>query len=133
MELQQLTEQMLLAVTSLNRSCIPQSVQEPLKGENFLLDYLSAQNGCSTPGTLREVLGAMLRALEEKGMLYRCADSHDRRRVVVQLTELGRRTAEQMHAALCAHVQHVLKQLGEQDSRELIRLLGRITEIEADA
>ena len=73
MELQQLTEQMLLAVTSLNRSCIPQSVQEPLKGENFLLDYLSAQNGCSTPGTLREVLGvsaprtaAMLRALEEK-------------------------------------------------------------------
>ena len=70
MELQQLTEQMLLAVTSLNRSCIPQSVQEPLKGENFLLDYLSAQNGCSTPGALREVLGvsaprtaAMLRAL----------------------------------------------------------------------
>ena len=78
MELQQLTEQMLLAVTSLNRSCIPQSVQEPLKGENFLLDYLSAQNGCSTPGALREVLGvsaprtaAMLRALEEKGMLRR--------------------------------------------------------------
>ena len=43
-----------------------------------------------------------------------------------------RRTAEQMHAALCAHVQHVLKQLGEQDYRELIRLLGRITKIEAD-
>ena len=35
MELQQLTEQMLLAVTSLNRSCIPQSVQEPLKGEKL--------------------------------------------------------------------------------------------------
>ena len=139
MELQQMPEQMLLAVTSLNRSCIPQSVQEPLKGENFLLDYLSAQNGCSTPGTLREVLGvsaprtaAMLRALEEKGMLRRCADSHDRRRVVVQLTALGRRTAEQLPAALCAHGQHILKQLGEQDSRELIRLLGRITEIEAD-
>ena len=138
MELQRLTEELLQTVTSLNRSCIPQSVQEPLKGENFLLDYLSAQNGCSTPGALREVLGvsaprtaAMLRALEEKGMLRRCADSHDRRRVVVQLTELGRRTAEQMHAALWAHVQHVLGQLGEQDSRELIRLLGRITEIEA--
>lgn len=130
MELQQLTEQMLLAVTSLNRSCIPQSVQEPLKGENFLLDYLSAQNGCSTPGALREVLGVS--APRTAAMLRRCADSHDRRRVVVQLTELGRRTAEQMHAALCAHVQHVLKQLGEQDSRELIRLLGRITKIEAD-
>ena len=126
MELQQLTEQMLLAVTSLNRSCIPQSVQEPLKGENFLLDYLSAQNGCSTPGALREVLGvsaprtaAMLRALEEKGMLRRCTDCCDRQ------------TAEQARASLCAHVQCVLKQLGEQDAQELIRLLGRITEIEA--
>ena len=102
MELQQLTEQMLLAVTSLNRSCIPQSVQEPLKGENFLLDYLSAQNGCSTPGALREVLGVS-----------------------------APRTAAR--ASLCAHVQCVLRQLGEQDTRELIRLLSRITEIEARA
>lgn len=111
MELQQLTEQMLLAVTSLNRSCIPQSVQEPLKGENFLLDYLSAQNGCSTPGALRKVLGvsaprtaAMLRALEEKGMLRRCTDCCDRRRVVVHMTDLGRQTAERARASLCAHV-----------------------------
>ena len=122
MELQRLTEELLLTVTSLNRSCIPQSVQEHLKGENFLLSYLDEHGGCSTP-----------RALEEKGMLRRCADSYDRRRVVVHLTELGRQTAEQMHTTLCAHVQRVLEQLGEQDSRELIRLLGRITEIEASA
>lgn len=86
MELQRLTEELLLTVTSLNRSCIPQSVQEHLKGENFLLSYLDEHGGCSTPGVLREVLGvsaprtaAMLRALEEKGMLRRCADSYDRR------------------------------------------------------
>ena len=127
MELQRLTEELLLTVTSLNRSCIPQSVQEHLKGENFLLSYLDEHGGCA-PRT-----AAMLRALEEKGMLRRCADSYDRRRVVVHLTELGRQTAEQMHTTLCAHVQRVLEQLGEQDSRELIRLLGRITEIEASA
>ena len=127
MQLQRLTEELLLTVTSLNRSCIPQSVQEHLKGENFLLSYLD-EHGGSAPRT-----AAMLRALEEKGMLRRCADSYDRRRVVVHLTELGRQTAEQMHTTLCAHVQRVLEQLGEQDSRELIRLLGRITEIEASA
>ena len=73
MQLQRLTEELLLTVTSLNRSCIPQSVQEHLKGENFLLSYLDEHGGCSTPGVLREVLGvsaprtaAMLRALEEK-------------------------------------------------------------------
>ena len=42
-------------------------------------------------------------------------------------------TAEQARASLCAHVQCVLRQLGEQDTRELIRLLSRITEIEASA
>lgn len=139
MEMQRLTEQLLLTVTSLNRSCIPRSVQEHLKGENFLLSYLNEQGGRSTPSALRMVLGvsaprtaAMLRALEEKGMLHRCADSHDRRRVVVQLTETGRASTEQMHTDLHAHVQRVLEQLGEQDSRELIRLLDRITEIEAE-
>ena len=57
MQLQRLTEELLLTVTSLNRSCIPQSVQEHLKGENFLLSYLDEHGGCSTPGVLREVLG----------------------------------------------------------------------------
>lgn len=66
-------------------------------------------------------------------MLRRCTDCCDRRRVVVHMTELGRQTAEQARASLCAHVQCVLKQLGEQDTRELIRLLSRITEIEARA
>ena len=74
---------------------------------------------------------AMLRALEEKGMLRRCTDCCDRRRVVVHMTDLGRQTAERARASLCAHVQCVLRQLGEQDAQELIRLLGRITEIEA--
>jgi hypothetical protein len=46
---------------------------------------------------------------------------------------LGRQTAERARASLCAHVQCVLQQLGEQDTRELIRLLSRITEIEARA
>lgn len=138
MELQRLTEELLQTVTSLNRSCIPQSVQEHLKGENFLLSYLNEHGGRSTPGALREVLGvsaprtaAMLRALEEKGMLRRCADDCDRRRVVVRLTEFGRTSTEQMRTTLHTHVRCVLEQLGEQDSRELIRLLGRITEIEA--
>ena len=45
MQLQRLTEELLLTVTSLNRSCIPQSVQEHLKGENFLLSYLAAHGG----------------------------------------------------------------------------------------
>ena len=63
--------------------------------------------------------------------LRRGTDCCDRRRVVVHMTDLGRRTAEQAHASLCAHVQCVLRQLGERDAQELIRLLSRITEIEA--
>ena len=54
MQLQRLTEELLLTVTSLNRSCIPQSVQEHLKGENFLLSYLDEYAGRAAGGPGRE-------------------------------------------------------------------------------
>ena len=76
MELQRLTEELLLTVTSLNRSCIPQSVQEHLKGENFLLSYLDEHGGCSTPGVLREVLGVSApRTAADAGCMC-CSSAH---------------------------------------------------------
>ena len=138
MELQQLTEQMLLAVTSLNRSCIPQSVQEHLKGENFLLTISARKTAaarrahCGGSGVSALAHGGdAARALEEKGCRAAAVDCCDRSRVVVHLTELGRQTAEQ--ARRCAHVQRVLEQLGRAGHAGIDPALGRITEIEARA
>lgn len=137
MELQKLTEELLRTLSSLGRAHLPQEIQGNLKGEGFLLSYLASQQGESTPGDLRTALGvsaprtaAMLRALEEKGFLQRRVNGHDKRRVVVTMTEDGRRMAARRSKDLSEQVRHTLEQLGERDTREFIRILGRIVEIE---
>lgn len=137
MELQKLTEELLRTLSSLGRAHLPQEIQGNLKGEGFLLSYLASQQGESTPGDLRTALGvsaprtaAMLRALEEKGLLQRRVNGHDKRRVVVTMTEDGLRMAAHRRKDLSERVRHTLEQLGERDTREFIRILGRIAEIE---
>lgn len=137
MELQRLTEELLRTLSSLGRAHLPQEIQGSLKGEGFLLSYLESHQGESTPGDLRMALGvsaprtaAMLRALEEKGLLQRRVNGRDKRRVVVTMTEDGLRTAARRRKDLAEAIRHTLEQLGEQDTREFIRILGRIAEIE---
>ena len=137
MELQKLTEELLQTLSSLGRTHLPQEIQENLKGESFLLSYLESHQGESTPGDLRTALGvsaprtaAMLRTLEEKGLLQRRVNGRDKRRVVVTMTEDGRRTAACRRQELTERVRYALEQLGERDTREFIRILCRITEIE---
>lgn len=137
MELQKLTEELLRTLSSLGRADLPQALLGNMKGEGFLLSYLASQQGESTPGDLRAALGvsaprtaAMLRALEEKGFLQRRVNGRDKRRVVVTMTEDGLRMATLRRKDLYEQVRRTLEQLGERDTREFLRILGRIAEIE---
>ncbi len=53
----------------------------------------------------------------------------DRRRVEVRLTEKGREVDALMNEALARHTADLLNALGEEDSRELVRILGRIVAV----
>lgn len=137
MELQSLTEELLQVISVLSRARAPMDVQENLKGERFLLSYLASQQGESTPGDLRVALGvsaprtaAMLRTLEGKGLLQRRISGADKRRIVVTITEDGLALALRRRRDLSQRVHTVLEQLGERDTQEFIRILGRIAEIE---
>lgn len=65
----------------------------------------------------------MINSLEEAGYIERLSDSTDRRVVLVCPTEKSLRVMEEMQAEHLEFLQDWVAFLGEQDSKELIRLL----------
>ncbi len=71
----------------------------------------------------------VLRSLEEKGWIVREHATDDRRRVTVTLTELGESVRVRRKSEFEAHVAEFLVRLGEEDTREAIRILKRCNQI----
>ncbi len=72
-----------------------------------------------------------LRALEERGLVSRSTSLSDRRRVEVSLTEEGAAQHERLRENGISMVADFLEELGEQDSREFVRIVGRIESLMA--
>lgn len=72
-----------------------------------------------------------LRTLEERGFVERRQAAGDRRRVEVILTPEGFAQDERMRSDGLEHMAEFLSELGEDDARDLIRLMGRIERIMA--
>ncbi len=105
-----------------------------------LLGVLSDEGGCASPSLFARQLGLtparvsnILSALEREGLVERGPSAGDRRRVEVRLTEKGREVDAHMNEALARRTADLLNALGEEDSRELVRILGRIVAVLGDA
>ncbi|MCM1496966.1 MAG: MarR family transcriptional regulator [Clostridium sp.] len=106
------------------------AVQDSIRGEYGTLHYLTyVQNGVSAgiltnqlhvvPGRMTDILSS----LERKGLVVRKKSEEDKRRVLVYVTAKGRRAAKQKREAIKQEYAGLLKQLGTEDTEELIRLL----------
>lgn len=113
------------------------SFQIYLKGENFLLSYLSDNGGKGTPGKLAEALNvspariaAILRSLEIKKLVKRGSDGEDKRRVVVEITEKGTEWVKAARDEITRQAFELFDRLGEQDVMELSRILKKMMKTE---
>ena len=70
----------------------------------------------------------VLRSLEEKGLVTREHSQADRRRVTVSLTEAGRAEDKRHKAEFEELASDFLAQLGEKDTREMLRILRRVNQ-----
>jgi len=105
-------------------------------GERGILNYLHFYGDGSFPGAISRDLGLStgrtaiaLKSLEKKGMISRNVSETDRRCVVVKITEAGRASAEAFRMKVLDSTESVLRRLGEEDAREYVRILRRISEI----
>lgn len=131
-----LAEELVRKVSGLNRTEAYRRLSTFLKGEMFVLCYLDVGNGSALPGDLREAMGvssarvaAALGALERKGLVARSTDQNDRRRVIVSITQAGRAQVHARQQLLRDNMKYMLRELGEADAREYIRIVGRIIAI----
>lgn len=102
--------------------------------------FLLLKNGCeSTPGDISAELGfstahtaSLLRSLEHKKYIDRLPAAKDRRRVIVTLTDEGKAFADEKYSEITTFFAKLSDAFGENDMNELIRLMGRLSEITED-
>ena len=113
-----------------SRSRATRSFERGAQGEMFVLRELAFQ-GPRTPSQLAEAMGAtsgrvstILAALTKKDWIVRTADPKDRRSVVVELSDEGRRAFRQHGDELVKRLEWVFSQMGERRTRDFVGLLG---------
>lgn len=126
-------EEILRAMVCLGGKKKAADMQMGSRGEAMVLRLVSLHPAGMTPGELREQtevssarIAAILRTLEEKGMLCRQTDSKDRRRVRVLLTEAGRQRAAENEACIVTMVKRVLERLEDEEIACCIRVLRKL-------
>ncbi len=104
------------------------------QGESFILNYLLQHPDSVTPGNISDAMktstartAAALRTLEAKGCILRTIDRADRRRVFVELTNIGLKKVEELRSSIFSTATDIVNCLGD-DAEEFIRLMEKLTE-----
>jgi len=132
----ELTNEIIKAMQKLMHRRTQKKMDLFLKGEDFVLQYLACSNNYSLPGEISETMGvstariaATLNSLEGKGLISRQIDSIDRRRILVEITEDGKALAQQRKQEMFKKAEQVMVALGEEDSRQLLRIVNKLVNI----
>lgn len=113
-----------------------QKINESMRGETFALHHIAMNSGPVIPSEISDAIGisgariaATLNSLESKGYITRRIDLSDRRRILITLTDKGKEQEEAHRRMLCETVEKMLRQLGERDAKEYIRISRKMAEL----
>ena len=137
MNYEKLAMELFTSMEKLHRSKPQKNITDSMQGEKMILRFLGNRKGEDVlPGDISEALGissarvaAALNRLEDKGLILRSIDPEDRRRFIVTLTEEGVAETEKNAEVMKNRVIELLKELGDDDASEYVRLMGRVADI----
>ena len=129
MDYRELAAEFFKDLHSLRKARPQKHISESLRGEAFALQYIAFHDGPVLPGEISGEMGissariaAALNSLEKKGLVTRRIDPEDRRRILVELTELGTAQAQEHTEEVLSNITQMLSQLSEHDAREYVRI-----------
>lgn len=107
-----------------------------MHGETFAIAYILRQGDTVLPSEISNEMNissarvaAILNSLEKKGLVTRQIDQRDRRRILVGLTPEGIKFAEKRKGKIIDATAKMLEFLGKKDAEELVRIMGRLTDL----
>jgi len=131
-----LAVELLENMQALHRTKTHIHVNEALCGEAFGLQYIAMNGGSVLPGDISSEMNVSsarvavtLNNLEGKGLITRQIDKNDRRKVIVEITPQGKEFAEKHWKSIVGGASIFLELLGENDAKEFVRILGRMSEV----
>lgn len=106
------------------------------RGLPAVMQALACADGPLSPGEIARAthvtdarVANALRVLESRGLVERRASTRDRRRVEVSLTEAGRADIAVREREGVRFMAEFLREMGEDDARDLLRVLSRVVEV----
>ncbi len=126
-------ELMLCMVKSMK--CMREKPEHPTtenvsKGENFVMQMLLTRGAMLSGDVATEMhvstarMAVIINGLEQKGFCKRNVVPNDKRRVTVELTDEGKKKTMDIRNLVLNDMESLLREMGEKDSREFVRLIG---------
>jgi len=135
MDYSALARDMIKKLYMLHRATPQRNIDEALQGEAHVLYYMADRGVDVLPGEISNYMNVSsariaqaLNSIESKGWITRKIDKNDRRRILVRLTQEGKKAAESYQQNIQKLVSKMLNLLGEHDSQEYVRITGKLAE-----
>lgn len=90
--------------------------------------YLTARDLCAVTRILKSQMNAILRSLEQKGLISRCQSAKDKRQVEVRLLPEGAASYAASHQQVIQLIDRLISSVGEKQIRQLIPLLHQVVD-----
>lgn len=134
-----LAKSLLDAFDSINKQELFEKMKIVFKGENLMLAILMDMGGKATPGELIKYtectaarLTAIAKSLESKGFVKRIQNSEDKRSTIIEMTSEGIARFMLLQKESIERIFNLIEMLGENDAKEFVRLINRLSEISSD-
>lgn len=135
MDYKDLALEFMEVMNQTRRRSVPKQIDDSMRGEHFVLNYISEHDGNVIPSDISNEMGitsariaAALNSLEKKGLILRRIDVEDRRRILIDMTDAGREQVKKHYQMILDKTINMLRYLGEEDAKNYIRIMKKMAE-----
>ncbi|MEY8351783.1 MarR family transcriptional regulator [Lachnospiraceae bacterium 54-53] len=133
MDYKDLALEFMEVMNQTRRRNVPKQIDDSMRGEHFVLNYISEHEGNVIPSDISHEMGitsarvaAALNSLEKKGLITRRIDAGDRRRILIDMTDAGREQVKKHYEMILDTTIDMLRYLGEEDAKNYIRIMKKM-------